>query len=150
EYPVGAIWLAETAASPGSPPRQFTAGNGLDTAASWSLDGRWLAFTSDRAKRGQAQLYLIAIDGGEAVRLVEERGVVSAPAWSADSTRIAYLFTPDLPEEEEKRRQDRDDAIVASQSWRRAELRIIAREGGPSTKAGPEGLHVWSFAWSPQ
>src|SRR5262249_34803881 len=59
-----AIWTVPFA---GGEARQLTGGTGKDRSASWSPDGRWLAFLSDRdGERGQ--LHVIATNGGEARR----------------------------------------------------------------------------------
>ncbi|MCC6626659.1 MAG: PD40 domain-containing protein, partial [Chloroflexi bacterium] len=64
EHPRSAIWLALADGS--QSPRQLTAGLAQDHRPRWSPDGRWLFFLSDRAERGTAALYRLALDGGEA------------------------------------------------------------------------------------
>src|SRR4051794_2942714 len=55
-----AIW---TVPFGGGKPHQLTSGTGRDRAASWSPDGRWLAFQSDRdGERGQ--VYALPVGGG--------------------------------------------------------------------------------------
>src|SRR5947209_17032090 len=85
EHPVSTLWLVGAA---GGPSRRLTGGEAHDYAARWSPDGRWLAFLSDRRKRGTAQLYLLPLaghpGGGEAVRLTDHDGGVADPAWSPD------------------------------------------------------------------
>jgi dipeptidyl aminopeptidase/acylaminoacyl peptidase len=71
-----------------APPRRFTAGEANDRAPRWSPDGKWLAFISNRDK--QDQLYLIALDGGEARPLTSGEGKPSAAVWSPDGTMLAY------------------------------------------------------------
>lgn len=69
EHKTSAIWVAPTDGS--SPPKRFTAGTAHDHSPKWSPDGTQLAFLSDRAVRGTAQLYLIGADGGEAEALTD-------------------------------------------------------------------------------
>lgn len=65
---------------------------GADGGASWSPDGRWVAFTS--ARTGAGDLYLLdtaAIE--QAPRRISSAAGSSElyPTWSADSTRIVYV-----------------------------------------------------------
>jgi len=65
-------------------------GPGQANNATWSPDGRSIAFISDRS--GVNELYLIPIDGGEARQLSQDGGV-GPLSWSPDGTRIAYVHT---------------------------------------------------------
>src|SRR5690606_11948685 len=81
-----AIWTVPFA---GGTPRQLTGGTGRDRAHSWSPDGRWLAFISDRdGERGQ--LYVMPTDGGEARRLTRGLAGLEGVAWSPDSSRLVF------------------------------------------------------------
>lgn len=66
----------------GSGLRNLTAGaNGDNRFPTWSPDGRWLAFTSNRAKDGSWKLYKMRADGSHVTQLVEidlAAGAVSA------------------------------------------------------------------------
>ena len=56
-------------------------------ALTWSPDGEWLAFQTDK------RIYLVRPDGTGLRPLVEKRSfnTVSAVQWSPDGSRIAYL-----------------------------------------------------------
>jgi dipeptidyl aminopeptidase/acylaminoacyl peptidase/CubicO group peptidase (beta-lactamase class C family) len=82
-----AIWIVP-AGEPGEP-RQLTAGMRRDTSPRWSPDGRRLLFLSTR-DGGAPQLYVIAVDGGEAARITDVPGGADSPCWSPDGTRIAF------------------------------------------------------------
>jgi len=73
-------------------PRRLTSGI-RDTSPRWAPDGKSIAFTRAVEKDGKAQaaqLYLLALDGGEARALTDlERGVQS-PVWSPDGKAIAF------------------------------------------------------------
>ncbi len=74
--------------------RQMTSGKTLDRGMRWSPDGRSLAFVSDRG--GQAQLYLLPVDGGEARQLTDfKRGIGESVAFSPDGDRIAFSAVDD-------------------------------------------------------
>jgi len=72
EHAISALWIAST--SDARHTRQFTYGDAEDTSPRWSPDSTQIAFLSDRATRGTAQLYVITADGGE--------------AWALTSTKI--------------------------------------------------------------
>jgi len=66
--------------------------------ASWSPDGRWIAFTCYDHK-GQMDLCIIPSDGGEVRQLVKSvypwrKIFIGRPAWSPDGAFIAYA-TPE-------------------------------------------------------
>ena len=114
------LWLLAT---DGSTQRQLTRGQ-KDGDPQWSPDGRWIAFTSRRAKpdnsglEDDAQLYLIAADGGEAMRVTDLATGVSALRWFPDSERIAFVswVWPDekTPKAQAKRmKAERDDKVKA-------------------------------------
>jgi dipeptidyl aminopeptidase/acylaminoacyl peptidase len=117
EYETSAIWVAS--ADRAREARQFTAGEAHDWHPRWSPDGQRLAFLSDRAKRGTAQLYLIAADGGEALALTSltNKKSVDAFVWSPGGGQIAFASADEPTEEDEKQEQERDDARVYGEKW---------------------------------
>ena len=147
-----AIWLV---GADGQAPRQFTWGGGCDSAPTWSPDGAWLAFLSDRAEPGVAQLYVMPRDGGEARRLTSLKGGVAAPAWSPDGAWLAFLACPDEQVQRERdRAASRDDAWEAGRDEQRQALWLMpfhpgGAEDAVARRLSPPGRHVWGFALSP-
>lgn len=88
------LWIVPLSAGE---PREFTAGEHRDSLPRWSLDGRWIAFLSDRGAKPEPgtkrpkQLYLIPVDGGEARLLVAGTYSPSDLAWSPDGQTIAFV-----------------------------------------------------------
>lgn len=79
-----------------APPLALTAGP-RDSEPVLSPDGRWIAFLR-AGESGPSQLAVLDVRGGEPVVLTEHvLGVTGRPAWSPDSSRLAY--TARLPEE---------------------------------------------------
>lgn len=60
----------------------------IDTTASYSPDGKYIAFASDR-DAGQ-QLYIMDADGDNVRRISVEGGSYSTPVWSPDGNLIAF------------------------------------------------------------
>jgi tricorn protease len=80
-----------TAPAENGPTRNLThSSTAHDKAASWSPDGRKIAFISDRS--GEEELYLVNQDGsGEPERLTTDGAMMRyAPVWSPDNKRLAF------------------------------------------------------------
>ena len=163
------IWAVS---ADGGEPRQLTAGPRSDTAPRWSPDGQTLAFLSDRAAEQEDvygnewniktltperenQIYLLPKNGGEAVRLSSLKGGVltarnlDSLVWSADGSRIAFLNTDPMTEEEKRRIKDKDDAIEFEKHLKYTRVYTVDVGTGETRCVSPEGLHVYEFAWSP-
>ena len=100
------------------PPRRLTS-NIRDTSPRWAPDGKRLAFlrsipslstsgdSSERAPTQLSQIYLLAMDGGEARPLTELPHGVAAPVWSPDGKTLAFAAPVDDRKGQEG--QDRRD-----------------------------------------
>ena len=80
------IWLVPV---DGGEPRQLTTSPKHDRHPTWSPDGKWLAFESNRG--GDFQVYVIAADGGEARQLTSIATEAAQPVWSPDGKHIAFI-----------------------------------------------------------
>ena len=87
----GEVWVTRD----GGTPREVTHVGGTAREVAWSPDGTWLAFTA--AAGDLRDVFEVHPAGGTVQRLtfVANRGCyAAAPAWSPDSTRIAYQRIP--------------------------------------------------------
>ena len=80
------LWLFPTDGTPG---RQLTSGKTSDTNPAFSPDGRQVAFLSKRGDDRENQIYVIAIDGGEARRVTSVPTGAGALKWFPDGTKLA-------------------------------------------------------------
>ncbi|HLW67405.1 MAG TPA: S9 family peptidase [Gemmataceae bacterium] len=80
----------------------------------WSPDGKLIAFISKRGGDDVPQIYVIALEGGEARRVSKMPFAPSALKWSGDSSTIYCIAWtwPDTPDDAayKKREQERKDA----------------------------------------
>src|SRR5947209_2155120 len=95
------IWVVP---ADGGEAKQLTRGTANTHSPSWSPDGRWLAFVSEREGeaqgrdekeqkkhgKGKGQIWLLPMDGGEAYQLTFMQHGASGPVWSPDSKRILF------------------------------------------------------------
>jgi dipeptidyl aminopeptidase/acylaminoacyl peptidase len=88
---------ADSAAELEKLPKQLTSGEWDDSQASWSPDGRQIAFvsnrTEDRDDNNNSDIWLVAAEGGEARKLTTNPGPDGFPVWSPDGKWIAYSAT---------------------------------------------------------
>ena len=80
------LWLIPTA---GGAPRALTASPKHDRHPSWSPDGKWIAFESNRD--GDFQVWVIPVDGGEARKITTLATEATRPVWSPDGSSIAFV-----------------------------------------------------------
>lgn len=71
--------------------RQITKGTLAHRHATWSPDGRRIAFLGVPQGMEDASLYVVDAGGQGAKRVASAASLRSKPAWSPDSTRIAFL-----------------------------------------------------------
>jgi DNA-binding winged helix-turn-helix (wHTH) protein len=90
----GAGWFAWKKWRTGAPTpvlrtlTRFTFDEGLQTGATWSPDGRYIAYSSDR--HGKFDIWVQQVSGGDPVQVTRGPGHHWQPDWSPDGKYIAY------------------------------------------------------------
>ena len=85
---VSDLWLVPGDGS--APPQRFTTAKSKESAPAWSPDSKHITFTAKRNGDDAAQIYVIAVDGGEARQLTKLALGARAPQWSPDGNSIAF------------------------------------------------------------
>lgn len=79
------LWIVSV---PDGIPKQLTNTSWQEYHASYSPDGRWIAFGSNRS--GKNGLWIMPAAGGEQILVVDDIGWGVSPSWSPDGQRIAF------------------------------------------------------------
>lgn len=79
----------------GTNERKLVDSGTLDYNASFSADGQWVVFTSERDGLGNSNLYRTRVDGTQVERLTDSPAVEDAAAVSPDGSKLAFVSTRD-------------------------------------------------------
>jgi dipeptidyl aminopeptidase/acylaminoacyl peptidase len=152
------LWIAEIATGES---HALTSAKKSSTDASWSPDGNWVAFLSDRPGQitgtpdGKKQLYVIPADGGEAQQLTKVESDVNGFAWEPQSKRIVFSMTDAEPKTLKNRKEKYGEFSVVHADYQMTHLWILEVPGGMAPAAEPKRLtegdqfSVKEFSWSP-
>ena len=78
----------------GGRPRRLTDAPSIETLPSWSADGQWLYFASDRGE--QWEVWKMPADGGEAVQVTQSNGFMAQPSPDGQHLYFTRRDTPGL------------------------------------------------------
>ena len=88
---ISQLWIAGTEAD--TKPKQLTTAKESSSQAVFSPDGKQIVFV--RAVDGKSQLFLLSLEGGEAVQLTKFKYGAGNPKWSPDGKQV--LFSANIP-----------------------------------------------------
>ena len=130
---------------------QLTRADKSSTAPSFSSDGRFVYFVSDRS--GKSNLYRMLVEGGEAEMLTEVKGSIGEYKVSPDGKSVAYTgYEP--PADLEKAHKEKRDFRVVGADPENFSLYLIPSDANDEGKREPKKLfdakyHIANFDWSP-
>jgi eukaryotic-like serine/threonine-protein kinase len=107
---------------------QLTTDTGSSNSSAISPDGKLVAYSSDRSKEGQYDLYVKQVTGGDPIRLTFGGSNNTAPDFSPDGSRIVFQST-------------RDGGGIFEIPAFGGEARLLARDG-QNPKYSPDGSQV--------
>jgi dipeptidyl aminopeptidase/acylaminoacyl peptidase len=120
----------------------------------WAPDARSLAFFSDCADPGkQTDLYMSRLDGNAPRRLTELKGLVNAPAFSPDGSKVAFLYVEGATRPAGALAAMKPPSGVIGEDGVEIQRVGVAQVDAPTPAAPalatPANLHVYEFDWSP-
>ena len=92
--------------------QRITSHRAIDTEGSWSSDGRFIYFTSDRA--GGPQIYRVSASGGTVERITFEGSYNARPRLSPDGSKLAMVHL------------DRGNYRIAVMDMKRKDLLVLS------------------------
>jgi dipeptidyl aminopeptidase/acylaminoacyl peptidase len=126
---------------------QFTSSEKADYHARWYPDGGRLAFLSGRSEK--TQIYVISLEGGEALALTDSKTPVQAFEWSPDGKRIVFMAREPKTEEQEKKEKEKDDAWVVDAEDIPARLWLFDVASKDVSQLTEGEWRISSFCWTP-
>lgn len=142
------LWIASLNDSTN---RQFTFGEKSCSYVRFSPDNKYTTFAS--ARDGKTQLYRMAIDGGEAEKITDQKNEVEIYEWAPDCKSIAFLMQDTLSGAEELDIKEKRDMKVVGR-YKNSHLYILSLEKDSRGKFPVKQLtsgdfHVTALNWSP-
>ncbi|GMT45555.1 MAG: peptidase S9 [bacterium] len=107
---------------------------GLSTLR-WSPDGKQLAFLAKDPKSKKAQLYIMPMNGGDAVKITNSKTGVDTYAWSPDGKQFAYIAQDTVPNPKAIKHHEDAFRVTDNNYMARAEVQpwhlwVVSTSGG--------------------
>jgi dipeptidyl aminopeptidase/acylaminoacyl peptidase len=120
-----------------------------EDSIAWSPDSKRIAFLSDAAQPGQAQLYVAGAAGGPATRLTRVKGFLAFPGWSPDGKTIAVLFSENATRAAGPLVAEATQTGLIKEAVTEQRLALVDSGGGTLRQISPEDMYIYEYGWSP-
>lgn len=144
------LWMVP-GRGPASAARQFTRGKKSVSHPEWSPDGKIVAFTMDAGEGddAKAQVWFLYADGGEAWQVTKHKSGVEDFEFSPDGKTLLLTATVARSADEEKRKKQKDDAIVVDRDFKMNQLWTWNIASAEEKQLTHENFTVSDARWSP-
>src|SRR5712671_3482600 len=144
------IFVASVSGAAGTPQRitapQCNQCN--EDGIAWSPDSKQIAFLSDGANAGQAQLYIVDVGSKSARKLSSLTGYLADPKWSRDGKQIAFLFTENAPRTAGPLApMTPPSGVIDSKVYEQRLTVIDAAAGGQPRQLSPAEMYIYEYDW---
>lgn len=85
-------WYSISVENPTSDPVELTPGDGFVMQTAFSVDGRWLFYSSNHSDIDRRDLWRVPVAGGEPEMLTEGDGIETYPAVLSSGNQVAVLY----------------------------------------------------------
>jgi dipeptidyl aminopeptidase/acylaminoacyl peptidase len=149
DQPNGAAWTELHVVDRGGHSRPFVTGQVNVSQVHWTPDGQGIAFVAKRGSDDHASLYIIPVDGGEAVRVLEHDADIRGYAIHADGRQVAFLATEPRPKTQQEFRDQGFTQEVVEEDWRPTRVWIGSLDGDSPARILPLKGSASFASWSP-
>ncbi len=116
----------------------------------WSKDSKFIYFLAKRDKEKKSSIYRIAVDGGEAEKIVEFDTSIRGFSLSPDGKEIAFIATEKDGKEEKRLKKLGFNQKIFEEDWKFNKLFIKSLDKkNESPRKLPLEQHVSTVKWSP-
>jgi len=150
DEPAGGAWsrLWVVATDGRSAPRLFVGGEASVSSPTFSPDGRFLAFTTERGEDAETQVWVMPVNGGEATAATTSPTGVATYAWSPNSAALFYVDTEEAPAHEKELKEKKQiprwyEENLLDKPLRRVSFGWGESPGEPETLV--DDLSVWQI-----